>query len=198
MCRNPRVVGAAVLLCVGLICAPASSSAQTPPAGAPPAEDETGTRERAQVRESRTRQKPVDADAVVKMTPAEGRVHVGDRVTVEVTIAARREIGHTPFHVKFDPSVLRFESADEGDFLAADGNETVFLTSVSGGGDAVVVGLSRLGQGPGVTGAGELCRLHFVAVGSGSAGLAFARAGVRDGANQPVKASFVPATWTVY
>ena len=117
-------------------------------------------------------------------------VAVGGRVSVRVVIADGANVGSVPFHVVFNPAVLRFEGGVEGGFLGSDGRQTAFFASTTSSGDTVVVGLSRLGGGDGVGGGGELCDLNFTAVGSGPAGLQFASAKVRDGANRIVPSVF--------
>lgn len=70
---------------------------------------------------------------------------------------------------------------------------TAFISTPNSQGDAVVVGLSRLGRADGAQGEGQLCTLHFITVGPGDARFAFARASVRDGSNRTLKAAFLPA-----
>ena len=136
---------------------------------------------------------PTDVDALVRMLrPSTESVRAGDRVTLTIEITSRQDVGHAPFHVRFNPAVLRFESGEEGAFLAGDGTQTAFFSNATTAGDAVVVGLSRLGRGPGAEGEGRLCTLHFVAIGPGDAALDFARASVRDGYNRILASRFEP------
>jgi len=131
------------------------------------------------------------------MIPSAAVVGVGQPLIVSIALFGGTDVGHVPFHVVFDPSVLRFESGQEGGFLAGDGNPTAFFAAATSAGDAVVVGLSRLGRVGGIDGDGELCVLQFTALGPGEAGLAFARAKVRDSTNRIVPSLFVPARVTV-
>ena len=93
--------------------------------------------------------------------------------------------------------MLRFEGADEGPFLRGGGKQTAFFAAPTSDGASVVVGLSRLGRGDGISGGGELCTLRFSVIGAGSAGLAFDRAKVRDSENRIAPASFVAAAVSV-
>ena len=117
-------------------------------------------------------------------------VQVGDRVSIVIEIAGAADVGHVPFHVTIDPQVLQFEDGQEGNFLSSDGRQTAFFAAATGDGAAVVVGLSRLRRGDGIHGGGDLCVLHFNAVGPGDARLDFARAKVRDSGNRIVPAEF--------
>jgi hypothetical protein len=101
-----------------------------------------------------------------------------------------------PFHVVFNPAVVRFESGEEGSFLSG-GGQTAFFASPTSTGERVVVGLSRLGPEQGASGSGELCRLRFTTIGAGDSALAFERAKVRDTSNKILPASFAPTKVSV-
>ena len=123
---------------------------------------------------------------------------VGTSVSIRVDIADATDVGSVPFHVLYNPSVLRFESGEEGPFLQGGGRQTAFFAAPTSDAKEVVVGLSRLGRGDGISGSGELCALHFTAIGPGNAGLGFAAAKVRDSENRIVPATFLPAAVTVH
>ena len=148
-----------------------------------------GSRERPRS----TREAPrteVATGTEVSLTLDRKYVRQGDRVQVTVNIDRGANVGHVPFHLNYDPTVLRFEGGEEGGFLKADGQGTVFLASPASTGNAVVVGLSRLGRQVGVAGKGELCTLEFTAIDRGDAKLTFARATVRDADNRALEAEF--------
>ena len=111
-------------------------------------------------------------------------------VPVVVEIQFGTDVGHVPFHLAFDPRVLRFERGDQGDFLRIDGAPTVFYATTANSGDAVVVGLSRLGNGPGIDGSGQLCVLNFVALAPGTTPLRFRAAAVKDSGNVRMLSDF--------
>jgi len=128
--------------------------------------------------------------ALVRAYPTSDLFTVDDVVPVVIEIRGGTDVGHVPFHLAFDPRVLRYESAVEGDFLRTDGSPTVFYATHAGSGDAVVIGLSRLGHGPGIDGSGVLCVLNFVAIGSGTTQLRFKLAAVKDSGNGPMASAF--------
>ena len=99
-----------------------------------------------------------------------------------------------PFHIVYDPTVLKFQGAREGPFLARDGAATTFMWAPAGDGARVVVGHSRLGQVGGISGGGELCILNFAAVAPGNARLGLERAEVirASGARQQAVFQVVP------
>jgi hypothetical protein len=131
---------------------------------------------------------------IVRLTPERAAYEVGERISVLVDILFAADVGHVPFHVGFDPGLLRFEYGEEGPFLSSDGNQSAFLAAGTNRGDTVVVGLSRLGRISGMSGDGGLCVLYFTAVGSGHATLRFSSATVRDSSNNAVSAAFQPTT----
>jgi hypothetical protein len=121
---------------------------------------------------------------------------VGGPLVLHVLIDGALDAASVPFHVVFNPAVLRFERGDEGPFLSG-GGQTAFFASPTSTGERVVVGLSRLGAEQGVSGSGELCRLQFTAIGAGDTALAFDRAKIRGVRNTILPASFAPARVTV-
>jgi cohesin domain-containing protein len=128
------------------------------------------------------------------MVPDSSQVTVGSGLSLRIQISGAADVGSVPFHLLFDPAVLRFEGGEEGGFLQGDGHQTAFFAAPTSAGNEVVVGLSRLGRTEGVQGAGDLCTLHFTVVGAGDAQLSFFRAKVRNSRNDPAPATFEPAS----
>jgi hypothetical protein len=121
----------------------------------------------------------------------------GESVVLEVWITGANDVAHVPFHLRYDPTVLAFESGEEGPFLAADGARTAFFASPTSTGGAVIVGLSRIGSVPGQTGDGLLCRFQFATRGTGETVVSFTSAKVRDSSNAIVPSVFEPLALVV-
>jgi hypothetical protein len=136
------------------------------------------------------------ATAIVRMVPSALSVSTGDSLSIRVEIVGASDVGSVPFHVAFNPAVLKFEGGREGTFLQGDGKTTAFFAAPMSNCSEAVIGLSRLGAGTGVGGGGDLCTLVFRVVGPGDAGLAFTRAHVRDSTNGIAPADFQPASVT--
>jgi len=151
----------------------------------PPVDDRTDP-----VKPVRSAEPEPAGPALVRMAANPSRVSAGQRVSLTFEIASATDVGHVPFHVTFDPSVLQFEVGEQGPFLGSDGSQTAFFASATSDGASVVVGLSRIGRVRGVDGSGLLCVLHFNAVGPGDAALAFARNKVRDSSGNVTLALF--------
>jgi hypothetical protein len=128
---------------------------------------------------------------MVRLVPSDPTFKVSDIVVVDVFIEGGDNVGSVPFHLRYNPAVLRFlPPATEGPFLGSDGTQVVFLASDTGGGGEVVVGLSRLGGAAGVSGSGGLATFQFEAVAPGDAGFAFTGASVKDPQAHALGASF--------
>jgi general secretion pathway protein D len=105
------------------------------------------------------------------LTPGRLTVSPGDTFEVRVQADAGLPVSHLPLSLSFDPAVLSVEAVDPGDFLGAVGESQVL--SDSGRPGALVIGASRLGQRPGVKGAGIVARITFRAVAAGKTDLGF-------------------------
>jgi hypothetical protein len=105
------------------------------------------------------------------LTPGRLTVSPGDTFEVRVQADAGLPVSHLPLSLSFDPAVLSVEAVDPGDFLGAVGEAQV-LSDASRPGD-LVIGASRLGQRPGVKGAGIVARITFRAVAAGKTDLGF-------------------------
>ncbi len=134
------------------------------------------------------------APSTVRLVPSAPSYRVGDRVTVEVRIENATNVGSVPFHLRYNRQVLEFvPPATQGPFLGGDGANTVFLASDAGGGGEVVVGLSRLGAGEGMSGAGALATFQFQAINAGDCGFGWTGASVKDPQARNLPASFLAA-----
>jgi hypothetical protein len=71
------------------------------------------------------------------------------------------------------------------------------MASDTTAGGEVVVGLSRMGGGAGISGSGVLATFEFQAVNPGDCGFVFVGASVKDPRAQNLPASFEPVTVTV-
>jgi general secretion pathway protein D len=119
--------------------------------------------------------------AVIELAAPPGPFRVGELVTIQIMIQNAYNVGSVPFHLRYNKDVLQYQPpGEEGPFMNADGANTVFLASDTGGGGEVVVGLSRMGAGEGASGAGVLATFRFLAVNPGDCGFAFTGASVKD------------------
>ncbi len=128
--------------------------------------------------------------ALVSLVPSKTSPGVGETLTVQVFLQNGTNVGSVPFHLRFNNEVLQYlPPGEEGPLLSSDGATTVFLSNESGGGE-VVVGLSRMGGGEGVSGSGVIATFRFLCIGPGDAGFQFTAASVKDPQAQNLPAAF--------
>ncbi|HEX2224659.1 MAG TPA: cohesin domain-containing protein [Thermoanaerobaculia bacterium] len=126
------------------------------------------------------------ASAPVRLRLAADRPSVapGDTFEVRLEAEALREVSHLPLTLSFDPAVLAVEKVEAGEFLGgSDVAQALADTSKSG---ELVLGLSRLGQVPGVKGEGTLVRITFRALQEGAAEIGFTQSQALDWALRPM------------
>lgn len=94
-------------------------------------------------------------------------------LVVEVRANSVQDLYGVAFDLSFPASLLRFDTSSRGAFLGDEGNTTLALAQPTPGN--LVVGLSRLGTLPGVSGSGVLLTLRFTSTGAGSGAFSFSR-----------------------
>ncbi|MBI1952045.1 MAG: hypothetical protein HYS34_11870, partial [Acidobacteria bacterium] len=93
----------------------------------------------------------------------------------------KNAVGSVPFHLVFDPQALEFINYSRSSpFLSQDGASTFVLATLGSGGNEVIVGLSREGSRPGVSGQGALIDLTFHPKKAGATTLSFSDISVLD------------------
>lgn len=78
-------------------------------------------------------------------------------------------------NLMFDPTVLSFVDASQGNFLGQDGSSVVFIVNGASRPGDVAVGLGRANRLQGVTGSGVLARIQFQAISVGQTTLTLSR-----------------------
>lgn len=127
--------------------------------------------------------------ATVRLTPGSPTAAVGQQVILNITIQGARDLTSAPFHLVFNQSVLQYVSGEQGPFLGSDGRQVLFMAAPVSSGGRIVVGLSRLGPGAGISGNGLLCRMVFRVIRSGDAGIGLDQVVLWNSALQPVPVS---------
>jgi len=144
-------------------------------------------------RQQTNSQQEVSAEqqALVQMDVVSPTVVAGEQVTLAVRIDDARSVASVPFHIVFDPGFLEFVGVTEGSFLRQDGQPTALLAAPTSDRGRIVVGLSRLGDSPGMSGSGPLCSLTFRARAYGSTTVRFERAKVVTDGGTTLPARFI-------
>jgi len=168
---------------------PPADEADRPPREGSGDDDKAPGRER----DEPERDRPT-GPAVVRLVPSSAAYRVGDRVVVQVLVDNATDLGSVPFHLRYDRSVLEFvPPASEGPLMSQDGMSTIFMATDSSSGGEVVVGLSRMGGGQGISGSGVLATFEFHAVNPGNCGFAFVGASLKDPRARELPATFLSA-----
>jgi hypothetical protein len=102
------------------------------------------------------------------------------RLDVRVLLEHGRDVASVPYHLLFDPDVLRLLGARQGRFLAAGGVDTAFFVAPTSAAGRLAVGQARLGGAKGVDGHGEVGRFEFDVIGPGEPAVWLERAAVVD------------------
>lgn len=101
----------------------------------------------------------------------------GEQTTTSIVIEVRansvQDLYGVAFDLSFPANLLRLDASARGAFLGDESSTTLALAQPTPGN--LVVGLSRLGTLPGVSGSGVLLTLRFSSIGSGSGAFSFSR-----------------------
>ncbi len=100
------------------------------------------------------------APAVLTVRPLDGAVLVGKETNLDVMVAGADGLAEATLTVNYDPKVMEFRQALEGEFLKRSGAATITVEANPVVG-SVVVRLKGAGEGKGVSGSGVLATLAF-------------------------------------
>jgi general secretion pathway protein D len=109
----------------------------------------------------------------LRMVPGDLAVAVGDRFDVRLEAEATVPLSHLPLVITYDPEVVEVVEWRQGDLLGS--AEEVQMLGAVGEPGRLLLGISRLGERPGVTGRGTVAVLTLQAKRGGQASLAFER-----------------------
>lgn len=129
--------------------------------------------------------------APVRLTLRSGAAMVGEEVTVVVEADAATPVSHFPIALQFDPARLEVLRVEGGAFLGG-GIQSKVLSDFSRPGE-VLLGASRLGELPGVTGRGEVARVVFRPLAAGPTVLSWSVARALDAGLKDVGAVDAPS-----
>ena len=108
----------------------------------------------------------------------------GEEFAVRLRVAASVPVSHLPAALRFDPEALEVVRVEPGEFLGPSGEAQV-LSDFSTPGE-LLIGASRLGERPGVTGGGVVATVVFRAKRAGMVAVDWEVSQALDAALQPV------------
>jgi general secretion pathway protein D len=126
--------------------------------------------------------------------PTTMEAQAGSTFTLELDADNARDLAAAPFHLKFDPQMLRLQEVKAGALLASDGQNTIFTRNILNESGDVTVNLNRPPDTGGVSGSGSLAVFTFQAVKPGQALVTFIDLAARDSKGQPVSQDMPRAT----
>ncbi len=119
-----------------------------------------------------------EASVELRIVPGSVEVMPGDEFELRLEARARTAVSHLPMVITFDAGALEWAGVADGDFLGQEGERQI-LAELSEPG-RLVIGASRLGRRPGVSGKGTVAHLRFRAIGKGESALHFDQAKALD------------------
>lgn len=140
-----------------------------------------------------------DSKTVVRLTPKEQTVNVNDSIEWRVTVETSRTVAGYQLVLNFDPKILQFQSAQEGEFLKQNKGQTFWKDPVSDKVKGVVQLAAARTSAGGVSGEGVLAILRLKAVAQGTSPVAFQKQGtlISDSNAQVIVAELIPASVVV-
>lgn len=128
------------------------------------------------------------AAAVLSLLPPDRVIQVGQDITLDVLVSSVEDLTAGVMTVTYDPKVLEFRQAVEGEFLKREGSATVEAAANPETG-IIVLRLKRAEGAKGVSGAGVLASLAFAGKGTGSSPVAIQAPRLLTSARAPLAAS---------
>jgi hypothetical protein len=129
--------------------------------------------------------------------PATVQVQPGATFTLQLDADNARDLFAAPFHLKFDPQVLKLQEIQAGNFMSSDGQKIIFTRNILNDSGDATVSLNRLPGSSGVNGSGGLAVFTFQAVKPGSTVVTFSELGARNSQGQPVSKDMPQASITI-
>jgi general secretion pathway protein D len=108
------------------------------------------------------------------------RVEAEAEFAVDVLVEGMQNLYSAPLFIGYDPQMLEFVRAEEGDFLKQGAQTTIFTSSANTAAGKVIVGNKQGAEGSGASGGGKLLHLVFKARAAGVASLGLERLNFRD------------------
>jgi len=131
---------------------------------------------------------------VIGFAPEVVPIEVGQELTVDVMATDLDSVFEAPLSIIYNPKLVEFVKAEEGDFMKVDGKPTSFSASSNDKVGYIDVFITRLGKVQGVSGSGKLFSLTFKGKAPGISPLVFKQNMLKDANKQPVSADLKTGT----
>jgi len=125
---------------------------------------------------------------VLSLLPPDRTASVGEEIRLDVLVTNIEDLAEGTLTISYDPKVLEFRQAFEGEFLKREGTASV-TTAANPATGTVAVRLTRPEGSKGVTGTGVLATLAFVAKEPGASPVAIQTSQLLSAAKAPLSAT---------
>ena len=202
--REPAPVASSALWLLSGTAAPTNASSRSGTL-ASPSENETKAQPSSDVGDVKDTQnsaqdtEPAPSEmARVALVPSRTALAPGETLLLRVVLIASELVSSVPFHLRFNPDVLQYMGAREGQIFLGSSLQPLLLASVNPNRPwDLAVGLSLIESSGLLNQSGDILLLEFKALGSGRSDLLFERASVRGSEGQVLPTEFIPSTVTV-
>jgi general secretion pathway protein D len=137
---------------------------------------------------------PPEAATRLLLRPASAQAQVGTAVTIQLEVENAKDLFAAPFHLKYDPQVLRLIEVKPGSLLSSDGQKIVFTRNILNDSGDATVNLNRMPGTGGIGGSGPLATFTFQAVNPGVTVVTFSELTARNSQLQPIQAGIPRAS----
>ena len=117
--------------------------------------------------------------ALISVRPTDGTVQRGKETRVDMLVANANALMESTVTLRYDPNVLEFRQALDGEFLKREGAAASMVVDSNPTAGTVTVQVTRL-EGKGVTGGGVLATFAFTGKMAGVSPLAIQSPQLRD------------------
>jgi len=135
--------------------------------------------------------------SALSFEPAEISQVAGSTFAVNIAIAGAQDIYAVPLQISYDPASLQVLNVSNGDFLSRDGQVVTLVHRDPPGEGNLQVTAARPPQAGGVSGAGAVLTITFLAKAKGQSALTIRAPVLRNSAMQAVPATAAPASVTI-
>ncbi len=131
------------------------------------------------------------------LVPGSLSAQLGNTFSLSVSVSHGQDVAAVPIQITYDPKLVQFNSVNNGDFLAKDGQQVILVHRDDPSSGKLQVTAQRPPGTAGVTGDGVVFNLVFTAKAKGTSAISIAVPGARNSQNQPLDALGSQATVTV-
>ncbi len=127
------------------------------------------------------------------LQPSSTKLALGSQLRIDIVANGFSDLTGVQIDISYNSNVLKFDRAEEGDYLSKGGAQTLFLNTIGVMQDLVKdIVIVRLGAG--ASGSGVIASLYFDAVHSGTSEIKFANYKLADSNTNSISTKLINAT----